>query len=610
MAPREISSIVLRLVGDSGDGMQITGTQITETSALMGNDLCTFPDYPSEIRAPVGTLAGVSGFQVKIAAKKTFTHGDVADILVVMNPAALKASLQTVRKGGIILCDSSAFTEKNFAKIEMAQNPLEDGSLSDFVVVPCPMTELTLKAVADVGLGHREAVRCKNFFALGILYYLLTREKLYTERWIATKFATKPELALANLKALNAGFLFAQEAEQMPEPFVIPKAPMAPGEYRYITGNEAAALGLMAASEKSGLKLFLGSYPITPASDILHQLAQHAAFGVRVFQAEDEIAGVCSAIGAAFAGALACTTTSGPGLSLKTEGLGLAVMLELPLVVIDVQRGGPSTGLPTKTEQADLLQVLFGRSGECPLPVIAACDSGDCFWTAIEAARIAVRHMTPVVMLSDGYIANGAAAWPIPDMAKIPEIPVHFHTDPETFHPYSRDENGARPWAIPGTPYLEHRVGGLEKRDVDGSVCHAPENHQKMCELRAAKVEKVADFIPPCEIFGAREGGKLLVLGWGGTFGAIRAAVTEMREQGYDVSHLHLRHLNPFPRDLKACLAKFEKVLLPELNFGQLALLIRGKLGIDVESFCKLQGKPFKEAEIEDAIRRAMEVKP
>ena len=604
---RTVQSLVLRMVGDSGDGIQVIGTLFTETSASMGNDLCTFPDYPAEIRAPMGTVAGVSGFQVMIASRRVYTFGDQADILLAMNPAALKSGLPELKKDGIILCDESAFSEKNLAKASYGSNPLTDGSISEAQVISVPITDLTLKELSDLGLRTKEATRCKNFFALGLLYWLCGRALKHTEGWIESKFASKPEIKEANLRALHAGFHFAEQSDQFPVQFEIKAAPLKPGKYRYVTGNEATALGLMTAAEISGLKLYLGSYPITPASEILHFLSHQASLGVHVFQAEDEIAGVCSAIGASYAGALAVTTTSGPGLSLKSEGLGLAVMLECPLIAIDVQRGGPSTGLPTKTEQADLLQAMFGRSGESPMPVIAPVSSADCFETAILAARIAVGYMTPVLMLSDGYLANGAAPWHLPDLSKIEPIPVHFETDPEKFAPYKRNEHLARPWAIPGTPHLEHRLGGLEKRDIDGAVCHDPLNHAKMCALRAAKIEKIQEIIPKTKIFGSEGGGKLLVLGWGSSFGAIRAAVTELREEGVDVSHVHLRFLNPFPKDLPEILSRFEAILVPELNLGQLALLVQGKLGQKVRSYTKMQGRPFKESEIIAAIRKEME---
>ena len=601
-AAETLERVTIRFAGDSGDGMQLTGTQFTQTSALVGNDLATFPDFPAEIRAPAGSLAGVSGFQLHFASSEIFTHGDAPDVLVAMNPAALRVNIADLKTDGILIANTHSFSEKNLARAGYETNPLEDGTLNDFRVFPVDITTMTLNAIADVGLNQRSAVRSKNFFALGLVYWLFNRPLDHTESWIQSKFGTRdPQIADANVRALKSGYFYGETAEAFTHSYVVPAAPIAPGRYRNITGNEALGLGLIAASELSGLELFLGSYPITPASDVLHFLAKHKHLGVKTFQAEDEIAAACTAVGAAFAGGLAVTSTSGPGFALKAETIGLAAILELPLVVVNVQRGGPSTGLPTKTEQSDLLQVLFGRNGECPLPVIACSSPGDCFFAAIEAARIALRHMIPVVLLSDGYLANGAEPWPIPKMADIPEIPVEFRTDPEGFLPYDRDENLARPWAVPGTPGLEHRVGGLEKEHRTGNVSYDPQNHQFMTDLRAEKVAKVADHIPPTEVFGDDSGG-VLVVGWGGTRGAIRAAVTNLRGSGQKVSQVHLRHINPFPKDLGDILGRYERILVPELNMGQLAMLLRATYDVDVRTYNKVQGKPFSVAELMGAI--------
>jgi 2-oxoglutarate ferredoxin oxidoreductase subunit alpha len=595
-------SVAIRFAGDSGDGMQLTGTQFTETTALAGNDLATFPDYPAEIRAPAGSLAGVSGFQVHFSSREVHTPGDEPDVLVAMNPAALKANLADLKRGGILIANTEQFGVKNLERAGYTANPLEDGSLSAYRVFPVDITNITLRAIADVGLNQRAAVRTKNFFALGLVYWLFSRELTHTEQWIRNSMAAKDPLAAeANLKALRAGWNFGDTTEMFAQRYEVPKARIAPGRYKNITGNEATALGFLAAAELSGLDLFLGSYPITPASDILHSLSKQKHLGVRTFQAEDEIAAIGATIGAAYAGGLALTTTSGPGIALKSEAMNLVMMLELPLVICDVQRGGPSTGLPTKTEQSDLLQVLFGRNGESPIPVIAASSPGDCFYTAVEAARMAVTHMTPVVMLTDGYLANGAEPWKIPDMAEMPRIPVQFHTDPATFKPYARDEFLARPWAIPGTPGLEHRVGGLEKANITGNVSYDPNNHDAMCRLRAEKVARIARTLPPCEVYGDAEG-DVLVVGWGGTLGALRAGTERAREAGHTVGHLHLRHLNPLPDDLGDILRRYRKVLVCELNLGQLWFLLRARYLVDAVSINKVQGKPFKEAEIAHAI--------
>lgn len=607
-APQTVESVVIRFAGDSGDGMQLTGTQFTETSALAGNDLATFPDFPAEIRAPAGSLAGVSGFQVHISSHEVFTPGDEPDVLVAMNPAALKANLKDLKKAGVLILDTDQFTEKNLARVGYKASPLEDGTLSGYKVHKVDITGMTLKSIEELGLSQRVAVRCKNFFALGLCYWMYSRSLDHTLAWIDAKFPGKPEIAEANRRALKAGYHYGETVEVFAHTYYVSQAAIEPGVYKNMSGNEALALGLIAAAELSGLDLFLGSYPITPASDILHALSRHKNMGVRTFQAEDEIAAAAAAVGAAYAGSLAVTTTSGPGMLLKAETINLALMLELPLVIIDVQRGGPSTGLPTKTEQSDLLMAMYGRNGESPIPIIAARGPGDCFHAAIDAARIALESMTPVILLSDGYIANGAEPWKIPDMARIPPIPVKFHTDPATFKPYARNDLLARPWAIPGTPGLEHRVGGLEKENVSGNVSYTPENHELMSRLRAEKVQKIAERYARTEIYGD-EAGDLLVIGWGGTFGAIRAGVKSMRERGHKIGQVHLRNLNPLPNDLGDILGRYKRVLVPELNLGQLSTLLRARYLVDARPYTKIQGKPFRESEIHHAIAAQLEAK-
>ena len=557
----ELETVAIRFAGDSGDGMQLTGTQFTETATLVGNDIATFPDFPAEIRAPAGTLAGVSGYQLNFSSKDIHTHGDEPDVLIAMNPAALKANLGDLRPDGIVVVNTSAFKSRDLDKAGYEQNPLEDGSLDKYRLYEVDITTLTLNAIADCGLNQRSAVRCKNFFALGLVYWMFNRSIEHSVEWIEQKFGPRDEtVAKANEMALKAGYYYGETAEVFTQNFVVKKAQLPSGRYRGVSGNEATALGFLAAAELSGLDLFLGSYPITPASDILHFLSKQKHLGVKTFQAEDEIAAACATIGAAFAGALAITTTSGPGIALKAEAIGLGMITELPMVIINIQRGGPSTGLPTKTEQSDLLQALYGRNGESPLPVVAASTPADCFDAALEAARIALRHMIPVFLLTDGYLANGSEPWKFPQMDELDPIVVDFHTDPETFKPYARDENLARPWAIPGTPHLEHRLGGLEKEHETGNVSYDPDNHQFMTKMRAAKVEKVADFIPPTEVYGDESGG-VLMLGWGSTFGAIRASVNRSRANGVAVSHVHLRHLNPLPRDLSEIIGRFDRVV-------------------------------------------------
>jgi 2-oxoglutarate/2-oxoacid ferredoxin oxidoreductase subunit alpha len=606
-AVETVQTVAIRFAGDSGDGMQVTGTQFTDTTALAGNDLATFPDFPAEIRAPAGSLAGVSGFQIKFSSEEVFTPGDAPDVLVAMNPAALKANLKDLKSNGILILNSSEFIAKNIERAGYAKNPLEDGSLSNYKVYKADITGMTLRAVEELKLNNRAAVRCKNFFALGLVYWLYNRDPKHTVSWIEDKFKD-PALREANLRAMKAGYNFGETAELFDRSYEVKQAKIKPGKYRNISGNEAIALGFLAAAELSGLDLFLGSYPITPASDILHALARFKHLGVRTFQAEDEIAAICSAIGAAYSGALALTTTSGPGLALKGEGMGLAMMLELPLVIVDVQRAGPSTGMPTKTEQADLLQAMYGRNGEAPIPVLAASTPGDCFYTAIEACRVAIQHMTPVVLLSDGYIANGAEPWVVPDMSKLPRIPVNFRTDRDGFQPYARDERLARPWALPGTPGLEHRIGGIEKQHLTGNISYDPANHEFMSKLRHERVQKIADELPPTEIFGDKEG-DVLVVGWGDTFGAIRAGVEAVRRggQGPKVGHVHLRWLNPMPNDFGEILKRYKHVLVPEINLGQLVKLIRARYLVDARSFPKIQGQPFKESEIVAGIKQQLE---
>jgi 2-oxoglutarate ferredoxin oxidoreductase subunit alpha len=602
----QLDEVTVRFAGDSGDGMQLTGMQFTDTTALMGNDLSTLPDFPAEIRAPAGTLYGVSGFQLHFSSFDIHTPGDSPDVLVAMNPAALKVNLDELKPGGMIIVNSDDFDEKNLKLADYKSNPLEDGSLAGYEVHALPLSKMTLEALKDLGLPVKDAERCKNFFALGLLYWIYNRKMEPTIEWLKTKFAKKPLILEANLRALKAGYHFGETTEVFTTRYEVKPAKLKPGKYRNISGNEATALGLVAASKKSGLPLFLGSYPITPASTILHQLAGYKNYGVRTFQAEDEIAGICAAIGASFAGALGVTSTSGPGVALKTEAIGLAVMVELPLVICDIQRGGPSTGLPTKTEQADLLQALYGRNSEAPVPVLAAATPGDCFYTVYEACRIALKYMTPVFFLSDGYLANGAEPWLIPNSKDLPEIKVKFRTDPNGFYPYLRDEDTlARPWAIPGTPGLEHRIGGLEKQHITGNVNYEPENHELMVKLRAEKVARIAQEIPPTRIYGQPEG-DLLVIGWGSTFGSILTAVERCQAEGLWVSNVHLRYLNPLPPDLGNILKRFNKILLPEMNLGQLAKVLRAEYLVPIISFSKVQGLPFTPGEIEKKIKELL----
>jgi 2-oxoglutarate ferredoxin oxidoreductase subunit alpha len=597
-----LDEVTIRFAGDSGDGMQLTGSQFTTTTALLGNDLSTLPDYPAEIRAPAGTLFGVSGFQIHFGSKEISTPGDTCDVLVAMNPAALKVNLRSLRDGGIIIANRDGFNDKNLKLAGYEKNPLDDGSLEKFQLHSVDITKLTTIAIQELNLSTKIVERSKNFFALGMMYWMFSRPLESSLKWIQEKFKKNPEIVEANIRVLKAGYHFGETTEIFLARYEVKAAELYPGRYRSMTGNEATAWGLLAASAKSGLDLFLGSYPITPASEILHELSHHKNFRVKTFQAEDEIAGITSAIGASYGGAIGVTTTSGPGLALKTEAMGLAVMLELPLVIVNVQRGGPSTGLPTKTEQADLLQAVHGRNSEAPIPVIAACTPAGCFDAAYEAVRIALKYMTPVILLTDGYLANGAEPWLIPDVKSLQDINVKFHTDTNNFFPYSRDEKTlARPWAIPGTPGLEHRIGGLEKEHITGNVSYDADNHEFMVNLRQQKVDGIANDLPLAKTEGD-EKGDLLVVGWGGTYGAIRTAVQKKRKEGKSVSHLHLKYINPFQNNIGDILKSFKHILVPELNLGQLSLLLQAKYLIPVIKLNKVQGLPFKANEIEAKI--------
>ena len=601
-----VEKAVIRFCGDSGDGMQITGSQFTNTVALYGNDLATLPDFPAEIRAPAGTLPGVSGFQVHFSSSDVYTPGDSVDALIAMNPAALKTNLPDLKPNGILIINLNDFGETDLRKAQMSSNPLDDHSLDGYRTFPVELTKLTRSALKDLGLDNKSVDRCKNFFALGMCYWLYNRSLDTSLRWIEEKFKSKPVLVQANRLAMQAGYSYCEATEAFQITYEIPPAKLAPGVYRNISGNNALAMGLVAASQKSGLPLFLGSYPITPASDILHELSTYKEFGVITFQAEDEIAAITAAIGAAYAGALGVTSTSGPGMALKTEALGLAVAVELPLVICDIQRGGPSTGLPTKTEQADLLQALFGRNSEAPIPVFAPATPGDCFWIALQATRIAIKYMVPVIILSDGYLANGAEPWRIPSLGDLPEIPVRFETNPENFQPYRRDPHTlARPWAIPGTPGLEHRIGGLEKQDVTGNVNYEPLNHERMVRLRAEKVAAIVQDVPDAVPEGDPSG-DLLIVAWGSTYGPITAALKAQRANGHRIGHVHLRHLNPLPKNLGDLLGRYDRVLVPEMNMGQLSMLLRAKYLIDAKGYNKIQGKPFKQSELEHRIEEAL----
>jgi 2-oxoglutarate ferredoxin oxidoreductase subunit alpha len=607
---QNLEEVTIRFAGDSGDGMQLTGTQFTNTTAILGNDLSTLPDYPAEIRAPQGTTFGVSGFQIHFGSTEINTPGDSCDVLVAMNAAALKVNLPSLIKGGSIIANTDGFNERNLKLAGYSGSPLVDNSLADYQVFEVDITKLTSIALQDLNLPTKIVDRSKNFFALGMMYWMYDRPLAPTLKWLSDKFAGKPEILEANTRVLKAGWNFGETTEIFTVRYEVAPAKLAPGVYRNITGNQATAWGLMAAAKKARLDLFLGSYPITPASDILHELSLYKHFGVKTFQAEDEIAGITSAIGASFAGALGATTTSGPGVALKTEALGLAVMVELPLVLVDVQRGGPSTGLPTKTEQADLLQALYGRNGEAPIPVIAASTPSDCFYAVFESARIALKYMTPVMCLSDGYLGNGSEPWLIPDFDNMPDIAPSFRTDPAGFLPYERDQRTlARAWAIPGTPGLEHRIGGLEKQNVTGEVNYAPANHELMVKLRAEKIERIMNDIPPAEIEGDSRG-DVLVVGWGSTYGAIKTAVQGLRAKGHSVSHLHLRYLNPLQENVGELLYQFKTIVVPEMNMGQLIKILRSKYLVPALGLNKIQGLPFRASEIERKIEEVLKGNP
>ncbi|HPZ88055.1 MAG TPA: 2-oxoacid:acceptor oxidoreductase subunit alpha [Flavihumibacter sp.] len=607
-----LPEVVIKFAGDSGDGMQLTGTQFTNNTALMGIDLSTFPDFPAEIRAPQGTIPGVSGFQLRFSSAPIYTPGDECDVLVAMNAAALKTNLKALKKGGKIIVNTDGFDAKNLrlANYPEGVNPIADDSLAGYEVIKMDVTKMTREALKEFTLGTKEKDRAKNMFVLGFLYWMFNRDMDSSIAFLTDKFSKKPELLDSNIKALKAGYNYGDTTETFTTRYKVEKARIEPGKYRNIMGNQALALGLIAAAQKSKLPLFLGTYPITPASDILHELSRYKSFGIKTFQAEDEIAGIGSAIGAAYGGSLGVTTTSGPGMALKTEAMGLAVMLEIPLLIINIQRGGPSTGLPTKTEQSDLLQAYYGRNGECPMPVISASTPSDCFEAVYEAVRIAVQHMTPVIFLSDGYIANGAEPWKFPTSAALSPIQVSFKTElaenEPVFQPYLRDEKLVRPWAVPGTAGLEHRIGGLEKQNITGAVSYDPDNHQLMVKIRQEKVDKIADYIPAQTLDSGADEGDVLVLGWGSTYGAIKSAVAELQAQGYAVSHAHLRHLRPFPRNLGELLQKFKQVLIPEINNGQLIKIIREQFLVDAKGYNKIMGVPITKGELINKLKELL----
>lgn len=606
-----LTGATIRLVGDSGDGMQLLGSQLTNTSALAGNDVATFPDFPAEIRAPKGTQAGVSGFQVQFSSEEIFTPGDGLDALVAMNPAALVTNLRDLKPGGILIVNDDGFEDKDLKLAKLKTNPLTDGTIEGYRVIKVGMTRLTRDAVAETGLSNKEADRCKNFFAMGLVFWLYGRDMQPTLRFIEKKFSKTPDIAKANRLSLNSGWNYGETTESFASTYQVSAAQLPPGKYRNLIGNQALAYGLITAARLSGKKLFLGSYPITPASDVLHELSRHKALDVITFQAEDEISAVCSAIGAAFAGQMAITTSSGPGIALKGEGMGLGVMMELPMLIIDIQRGGPSTGLPTKTEQSDLLQVIYGRNGECPMPVIAARSPADCFEVAIEAWRVASRLMIPVMILSDGFIANGSEPWRIPEVDSLAKIeikhPVASNVD-EKFLPYKRDELLSRPWALPGTVGLTHRIGGLEKQDITGNVSYDPDNHQHMTHVRAQKVRNVNKLVAPQEVFGPSSG-EVLVVSWGGTFGSCRTAVTQLQHEGHAVAHAHIRWVNPLPENLGDLLRSYHTIVIPELNCGQLRTLIQAQYVVPTVGINKVKGKPFSISELVAGIKDAMKSK-
>ncbi|CAN5500458.1 2-oxoacid:acceptor oxidoreductase subunit alpha [soil metagenome] len=606
-----LNDVVIKFAGDSGDGMQLTGSQFTNSTALLGIDLATFPDFPAEIRAPIGTVPGVSGFQLRFSSDPVFTPGDLCDVLVAMNSAALKVNLRGLKPGGKIIVNTDGFDAKNLrlANYPEGVNPLEDGSLDSYEVIRMDVTKMTREALKEfTDLGFKEKDRAKNMFVLGFLYWMYNRSLDTTIRFLTDKFKKKENIMQSNIKALQSGYNFGDTTETFSSRYIVEKAKLPAGLYRSIMGNQALSYGLIAASQKSGLPLFLGSYPITPASDILHELSKYKTFGIRTFQAEDEIAAITSSIGAAYGGSLGITTTSGPGMALKAEAMGLAVMLEIPLIVINIQRGGPSTGLPTKTEQSDLMQAYYGRNGECPMPIIASSTPGDCFEVAYEAVRISVQHMTPVILLSDGYIANGAEPWRFPKSEDLQPITVKFKEGldegEEKFQPYKRDDKLVRPWAIPGVPGLEHRIGGLEKQDVTGNVNYEPENHQHMVFTRQAKVDRIAQYIPEQKLDSGPEKGKVLVLGWGSTYGAIKSAALHLQAEGHEVSHAHLRYIRPFPKNLGEILKNFEHVIVPEINNGQLVRIIRDQFFVDAKPYNKIMGIPITKTELVDVIRK------
>jgi len=608
-----LQDVVIKFAGDSGDGMQLTGQQFTNNTAMLGIDLATFPDFPAEIRAPIGTVPGVSGFQLHFSSNKVFTPGDIADVLVAMNAAALKVNLKAIKPGGKIIVNLEGFDARNLrlANYPDGVNPLEDGSLDSYDVIKMDVTKMTRESLKDFAeLGNKERDRAKNMFVLGFIYWMYNRSLETTIDFLTEKFGKKPTILNSNIKVLQAGYNYGDTTETFTTRYKVEKAKMNPGLYRSIMGNQALSLGLIAAGEKSGLEIFLGAYPITPASDILHELSKYKSFGIKTFQAEDEIAAIASAIGASYGGSLGITATSGPGMALKAEAMGLAVMLEIPLVIINIQRGGPSTGLPTKTEQSDLMQAYYGRNGECPMPVIASSTPSDCFDVAYEACRLSVQHMTPVVLLSDGYIANGAEPWKFPSAKDLAPIVVNFKkelAEGETkFQPYRRDEKLARSWAIPGTAGFEHRIGGLEKQDVTGNINYEPENHQHMVNIRQAKVDKIADYIPLQTIDSGPEKGKVLILGWGSTYGAIKSAALELQAAGHAVSHAHIRYLRPFPKNLGDIIKNFDKVLIPEINNGQLVKIIRDEYMVDAVPYNKVMGIPITKGELVDVVKKML----
>ncbi len=609
-----LQEVVIKFAGDSGDGMQLTGSQFTNNTALLGIDLATFPDFPAEIRAPIGTVPGVSGFQLRFSSEKIFTPGDSSDVLVAMNAAALKVNMKSIKKGGIIIVNTDGFDSRNLrlANYPEGVNPLEDDSLTNYEVIRMDVTKMTREALKDITMGTKEKDRAKNMFVLGFLYWMYNRDMENTIQFFKEKFGKKPEILESNIAALKAGYNYGDTTETFRTRYTVPKAKMEAGNYRSIMGNQAAAYGLIAATQKSGLTLFLGSYPITPASDILHELSKYKNFGIKTFQAEDEIAAIASAIGASYGGAMGITTTSGPGVALKTEAMGLAVMLEIPLLVINIQRGGPSTGLPTKTEQSDLLQAYYGRNGECPMPVIAASTPSDCFDSIFEAYRISVQHMTPVIFLSDGYIANGSEPWKYPTEADLPEIKVRVAKAGDEslmsaegkFLPYKRDENLVRPWAIPGTVGLEHRVGGLEKADGTGNISYDSDNHEHMVKTRQAKVDLIANHIPEQQLDSGAEKGKVLVIGWGSNYGSIKSGVSDLQAQGQSVSHAHLRYIRPFPKNLGSMLKNYDTVIVPEINNGQLVKILRDQYMIDAKAYNKIMGVPITKGELIEEIKK------